>query len=368
MTGNDSTDDEDGARRVPIENHDDEKAESEEETGEDEDGPTAIPVERPDDEKAEPSDEAGSSNDDGAGEGTVDFTPDADRWLGKLDDIRKRWREAKEEEQKQKLRDKFEKLSSELHDKGVLDDDEMADLGESDQPEETNDDAESDRQAEADNTVEAVEPEETEPDEPDSTDDVESDRQAEADDTVEAVEPEETEPDEPDESVGIDDAAEGDEQAETEAGEPADAEELRADLEEALNRIDDLEELMSEYQRKNEREHRLLEKDALESFATRMFGVRDTLERLLEYGEWDDESADQLRSLLRQFDQQLTAKRIDAIDPDRGDEVDSSKHRIEGQEEAEDVGPGRILRVESKGYEISGYPLRPAEVVVTKGE
>jgi len=125
---------------------------------------------------------------------------------------------------------------------------------------------------------------------------------------------------------------------------------------------------VSEYQRKNEREHRLLEKDALESLATRMLRVRDTLERLLEYGDWDDESADQFRSLLRQFDQQFTAKRIDIIDPDRGDEVDSSKHRIEAQEKAEDVAPDRVLRVESKGYEISGFPLRPAEVVVTGDE
>jgi len=125
---------------------------------------------------------------------------------------------------------------------------------------------------------------------------------------------------------------------------------------------------VSEYQRKNEREHRLLEKDALESLATRMLRVRDTLERLLEYGDWDDESADQFRSLLRQFDQQFTAKRIDIIDPDRGDEVDSSKHRIEAQEKAEDVAPDRVLRVDSKGYEISGFPLRPAEVVVTGDE
>lgn len=148
-----------------------------------------------------------------------------------------------------------------------------------------------------------------------------------------------------------------------------DTEALRSGLEDALDRIDHLETLVSEYQRKNEREHDVMKKEALEDFATRILRVRDTLERLIEYGEWDDAGADQLNSLLRQFDQQFTAKSIDIVDPERGEEIDDIKHSLAGpRERADDIGPNRVLRVESKGYEVSGYPLRQAKVIATERE
>lgn len=146
-----------------------------------------------------------------------------------------------------------------------------------------------------------------------------------------------------------------------------DVADLEAALSGAVDRIDDLEDLFDEYKRKNERQHELLKKDALEGLARRMLKVRSTLSRFLEYNDWDETEAEQIRAIVRQFDQQLTAKDIEEIDPEPGEEVDDLFHELAGpREQSDEIGPNRVLRVERKGFKISGYPIQPAEVIATE--
>ncbi|MFC4408203.1 nucleotide exchange factor GrpE [Haloarchaeobius iranensis] len=124
---------------------------------------------------------------------------------------------------------------------------------------------------------------------------------------------------------------------------------------------------VDEYRQKNEREHEILQKEAVEQLGERMLRVRDTLNRAIEYNEFDDDQAAMLEAVVTKFDQQFTAGAIDKIDPDPGDEVDDLRHALAGpREETTTVPPGCIIRVESPGFEIDGYPLQEAEVIAAK--
>ncbi|WP_256301915.1 nucleotide exchange factor GrpE [Haloarchaeobius salinus] len=133
--------------------------------------------------------------------------------------------------------------------------------------------------------------------------------------------------------------------------------------------LETLETTVDEYRQKNTREHELLRKEAVEQLGERMLRVRDTLTRAIEYNEFDDDQAAMLEAVVTKFDQQFTAGAIDKIDPDPGDEVDDLRHALAGpREETTAVPPGCIIRVESPGFEIDGYPLQEAKVIAAKRE
>ena len=171
--------------------------------------------------------------------------------------------------------------------------------------------------------------------------------------------------------TGTDSASTDDESAPTDdesASTGAEVEALRRTVSESVDRIEDLERMFDEYKRRNEHEHDEIRKYAVEDFAGDMLRVRETLRKALEFNDWEDGKADQIRAIVTQFDQQFTARSIEPIDPERGAEFDSFRHEMVDQAPSEEFDGERVVRVERKGFELSERVIRPAQVVVAERE
>lgn len=143
---------------------------------------------------------------------------------------------------------------------------------------------------------------------------------------------------------------------------------LAEELADVESRLGSLETTFEEHQRKNERQHEVLRKEGVEELAERMLRVRDTLTRAIKYTDWDEDQAAMLEAVVEKFDQQFTAGAIEIINPDRGDEVDHLRHALSGSVADANVPEECIVRAERIGFEVDGYPLKEAEVVVVDGE
>lgn len=148
-----------------------------------------------------------------------------------------------------------------------------------------------------------------------------------------------------------------------------DTDEISNRLRRTEQRVDELETLVGDLRRKNEREHEMLKREALEDFASRLLKIRDTLDRAIEYNDWSAQDEQLIQGIVQQFDQEFTSGSIELIDPDPGDEIDEVRHAFAGpRESSEQIGPNRVLRVEQKGFEVSGYPLRRAKIIASERE
>lgn len=355
-------------------------------------GARRIDVEGPDDTGEDEGDDAADTDADGPGDAvTTDTGPDAELWNQRLDSLKEELANAETDAERAQYREQIDDLRSKMREAGLLTEGaaeaaastaEPASDAETDAPD-AETDAPDDRGAattdaqESAATAAATEsgteppsdgrsaPDDASSDEADGPPDSDTaDPESDAESTADA----EAEPPSADAEVSPTD--EGSSTA-AEAGDAdsttAELSALRDTVSDLDERLDDLERLFTEYKRKNERQHEILQKDAVEGLANRMLRVRETLLRAIEYNDWDDAEADQLRGIVKQFDQQLTAKEIDSIDPEPGDEIDDLRHELAApRKESEDVGPDRVLRVERRGFEVSGYPIRPAEIVATK--
>lgn len=204
----------------------------------------------------------------------------------------------------------------------------------------------------------------------------------EREDDVEDTEEQDTTDTEPETSEieSIDDAEASDksESEETRTAEPSpsdrttdahDTDKISNRLRRTEQRVDELETLVGDLRRKNEREHEMLKREALEDFASRLLKVRDTLDRAIEYNDWSAQDEQLIQGIVQQFDQEFTSGSIELIDPDPGDEIDEVRHAFAGpRESSEQIGANRVLRVEQKGFEVSGYPLRRAKIIASERE
>jgi len=169
--------------------------------------------------------------------------------------------------------------------------------------------------------------------------------------------------------------------AESEPGEIADelaalrarTETLEAELEEREAEADELEEKLkrkqAEFQnyKKRMNERREEEKQrATEDLVTRIFDVRDNLERALSQDE-DTDIRGGVESTLRQLDDVLQAENVDVIDPEPGEDVDPTVHQVLANVESDQPG-GTIAEVHRPGYEMAGKVLREAQVTVSEGD
>lgn len=148
-----------------------------------------------------------------------------------------------------------------------------------------------------------------------------------------------------------------------------DIDDISKRLRETEQRINEIETLVGDLRRKNEREHEMLKREALEDFASRLLKIRDTLDRAVEYNDWSAQDEQLIEGIIQQFDQEFTSGSIDLIDPDPGDEIDEVRHAFAGPRESSDeFGGDCVLRVERKGFEVSGYPLRRAKIIASERE
>ena len=111
-------------------------------------------------------------------------------------------------------------------------------------------------------------------------------------------------------------------------------------------------------------------KFAIESFATNLLSVADSLETALNT---EDQTFEQLGAgvelTLKQLKQAFERADIEAVQPEIGEKFDPNWHQAVStkpiDEIEEELGSGVIFEVLQKGYKISGRVIRPAVVVVT---
>ena len=111
-------------------------------------------------------------------------------------------------------------------------------------------------------------------------------------------------------------------------------------------------------------------KFAIESFATNLLSVADSLETALNT---EDQTFEQLKGgvelTLKQLKQAFERADIEAVQPEIGEKFDPNWHQAVStkplDEIEEELSPGVIFEVLQKGYKISGRVIRPAVVVVT---
>ncbi|MGA8261729.1 MAG: nucleotide exchange factor GrpE [Arenicellales bacterium] len=113
-------------------------------------------------------------------------------------------------------------------------------------------------------------------------------------------------------------------------------------------------------------------KFAVESFASEILAVRDSLEiaRSLEISDGDTGAVAKMKEgldlTLRQLDSALAKFSIAVVDPRKGDKLDPERHQAMTTQESDKVPPNHILAVMQKGYTIHDRLLRPAMVVVAR--
>ena len=111
-------------------------------------------------------------------------------------------------------------------------------------------------------------------------------------------------------------------------------------------------------------------KYAIESFATNLLSVADSLETALNT---EDQTFEQLKGgvelTLKQLKQAFERADIEAVQPEIGEKFDPNWHQAVStkprDEIEEELSSGVIFEVLQKGYKISGRVIRPAVVVVT---
>ena len=111
-------------------------------------------------------------------------------------------------------------------------------------------------------------------------------------------------------------------------------------------------------------------KFAIESFATDLLSVADSLATALDT---EDQTLEQLEAgvelTLKQLKQAFERANIEIVKPEIGEKFDPNWHQAVStkplDEVEEELGSGVIFEVLQKGYKISGRVIRPAVVVVT---
>jgi molecular chaperone GrpE len=131
------------------------------------------------------------------------------------------------------------------------------------------------------------------------------------------------------------------------------------------DQLAELSQQFTEHKQRNERKHDEIKTYSVDSFAQNMLKVRDTLQRAIELGDWDDANESRLNAVIKQFDQQFTKNTIEPVDPDRGTEFDPRYHEAIKEEESDEFDAERVLRVETRGFVLVDRPIRPAKVVIS---
>ena len=165
-------------------------------------------------------------------------------------------------------------------------------------------------------------------------------------------------------SVGSDGSAEADEDAEKKVSE------LRELVDQEKDRNLRLQAEIENIRKRSVNDVSNARKFAIESFATNLLSVTDSLETALNT---EDQTFEQLEAgvelTLKQLKQAFERADIETVQPEIGEKFDPNWHQAVStkplNEVEEELGSGVIFEVLQKGYKISGRVIRPAVVVVT---
>jgi molecular chaperone GrpE len=154
-------------------------------------------------------------------------------------------------------------------------------------------------------------------------------------------------------SVGSDTSAEADEGAEKKV------DELTKIVEQEKDRNLRLQAEIENIRKRSINDVTNARKFAIESFATNLLSVADSLETALNT---EDQTFEQLKQAFERAD-------IEAVQPEIGEKFDPNWHQAVSTKPLdqieEELSSGVIFEVLQKGYKISGRVIRPAVVVVT---
>jgi len=120
---------------------------------------------------------------------------------------------------------------------------------------------------------------------------------------------------------------------------------------------------------RTDREKDKARKFALESFASELTAVVDSLERALEAFQADSAEVESAREgmelTLKTFLDTLNKFGIQQINPE-GEKFNPDLHEAMSMQEDKKVKPGHVITVFQKGYMLHDRVIRPAMVVVSK--
>ena len=128
---------------------------------------------------------------------------------------------------------------------------------------------------------------------------------------------------------------------------------------------------LENYRNRAEREVGNARKFSIERFAGDLLPVIDSLEQALSATEQGSEALVHMREgvelTLKMFQDALAKFSVESIDP-AGELFDPGFHEAMSMLPAADAEPNTVLQVLQKGYKLHDRVLRPARVIVAKGE
>lgn len=125
---------------------------------------------------------------------------------------------------------------------------------------------------------------------------------------------------------------------------------------------------MDNLQKRSERELDKARRFINEALMKDLVPVLDTLDQALENAGQDDERlAEGLRLIQRQLLQSLERHGLKVIDP-QGEPFDPDWHEAMSTQPSGDHEPDSVMLVLQRGYTLHGRLLRPARVIVARGE
>lgn len=144
---------------------------------------------------------------------------------------------------------------------------------------------------------------------------------------------------------------------------------LRAELEEANQRVLRSHAELENYRRRMRREIDEGQRFASQSLLTDLLPVLDNIRRGIESAEnTDPDSAllEGVRMVEQQLEDVLVKNNCPRI-PAEGQEFDPALHEAIAQLPSEEVPSGKVLQVALQGYRLHDRVIRPAQVVVSSG-
>jgi len=141
-------------------------------------------------------------------------------------------------------------------------------------------------------------------------------------------------------------------------------EQLAAVVKDTRERLDELESKVSDYERRNEREHQEIKKYAVEDLASEMLQVKDMLGDAIEMEDLEEGTERRLGVVKKQFDKTITSGSIERIDPEPQEPYDDELHRMMEKVPTAEYEPGNVVDVLENGYRSHDRVIRPARVTV----
>jgi len=152
---------------------------------------------------------------------------------------------------------------------------------------------------------------------------------------------------------------------------------LTAELEKALEEVETHKDVAirakaesENIRRRAEREISNASKFALEKFAKEILAVVDSLEKALEHpveGEAQTAMREGIELTYKLLTDTLNKFSIEQISPE-GDTFDPGLHEAMVMQESAEHEPNTVMHVIQMGYSLNGRLIRPARVIVSKGQ